>query len=63
MNPYVRISIHFISFGLSMMALSALEFNKLLKKHKVWQAQLLYVILAMVLAYGMAQFLINIMVN
>ncbi|NLA78559.1 MAG: DUF1146 domain-containing protein [Erysipelothrix sp.] len=61
MNPIVRITIHFISFAFSMLALGSLDFNKFLKKNRVWQAQLLYIILAMVLGYAVAQFLINIM--
>lgn len=44
-----------------MLALGSLDFNKFLKKNRVWQAQLLYIILAMVLGYAVAQFLINIM--
>ncbi len=63
MNPIVRISIHFISFAIAMIGLSSIDFNRFLKKNKVWQAQTLYLVLAMVLGYGVAQFLIHIMWN
>lgn len=61
MSPLVRIGIHFASFAIAMIGLSSLDFNRMLKKHKVWQAQLLYIVLAMVLGYGLAQFLLSIM--
>jgi uncharacterized integral membrane protein (TIGR02327 family) len=61
MSPLVRIGIHFAGFAIAMIGLSSLDFNRLLKKNKVWQAQLLYLVLAMVLGYGIAQFLLNIM--
>lgn len=61
MNPIVRITIHFLSFAIAMIGLSSIDFNRLLKKNRVWQAQVLYIVLAMVIGYGVAQFLISIM--
>ncbi len=63
MNPIVRITVHFLSFALAMIGLSSIDFNRFLKKNKVWQAQLFYILLAMVLGYGIAQFLLQIMWN
>ncbi len=61
MNPIVRISLYFVSFAIAMIGLSSIDFNRLLKKNRVWQAQVLYIALAMVIGYGLAQFLISIM--
>lgn len=61
MNPFIRIGVHFAGFAIAMIGLSSLDFNRLLKKNRVKQAQLLYVVLAMVLGYGIAQFLLSIM--
>lgn len=61
MSPIVRIGIHFAGFAIAMLGLSSIDFNRLLKRNKVWQAQVLYVVLAMVLGYGLAQFLLSIM--
>jgi uncharacterized integral membrane protein (TIGR02327 family) len=61
MSPLVRIGIHFAGFAIAMLGLSSIDFNRLLKKNKVWQAQLLYVVMATVLGYGLAQFLMSIM--
>lgn len=61
MSPIVRIGIHFAGFAIAMVGLSSIDFNRLLKRNKVWQAQVLYVVLAMVLGYGLAQFLLSIM--
>jgi uncharacterized integral membrane protein (TIGR02327 family) len=62
-NTIVRILIHFFGFGVAMLGLSSIDFNRLLKKNKVWQAQVLYLVLSMVIGYGVAQFLLNIMWN
>lgn len=59
---YIRIIIYFLSFILSLYALSALDFNKMIKPNKVSQAQLLYIMLAMVLAYLFGEFLMRFMI-
>jgi uncharacterized integral membrane protein (TIGR02327 family) len=47
-----------VVFAVSLWALDALDFNKLLKKNKVVQAQTLYLFLAMALAALVVQFLL-----
>ena len=47
-----------VVFAVSLWALDALDFNKLLKKNKVMQAQTLYLFLAMALAGLVVQFLL-----
>lgn len=61
MNPIVRISLYFLSFAIAMIGLSSIDFNRLLKKNRVWQAQVLYIVLAMAIGYLITQFLFNIM--
>ena len=63
LNNITRIIIHFLSFAVAMMALGAIDFNRFLKQNRVWQSQLLYISLAMMLGFGIAQFLIQIMWN
>ncbi len=58
MDQLPRLFAHFFGFTIAMMALNSVDFNRFLRKNKVWQAQLLYLVLAMVLGYGVAQFLI-----
>lgn len=60
MNPIVRISLYFVCFAIAMIGLSSIDFNCLLKKNRVWQAQVLYIILSMAIGYLMAQFLMDI---
>jgi len=47
-----------VVFALCLWALDALDFNKLLKKNKVIQAQTLYLFFAMALAGLIVQFLL-----
>ena len=56
-----RIVIYLLSFVLSLYGLSALDFNKLLKKGQVSQAWVLYFVLACSLAYLLGSFIIQIM--
>ncbi len=61
MNELIpRIFIHFLGFFVAMIGLSSIDFNRFLKKNKVWQAQMLYLVLAMALGYLFAQFLLAI---
>lgn len=50
-------------FGLSLWALDALDFNRLIKKGRVMQAQTLYLFLAMGLAGLVFQFLKALIIN
>jgi uncharacterized integral membrane protein (TIGR02327 family) len=54
----VEIALSLVVFALSLWALDALDFNKLLKKNKIIQAQTLYLFLAMALAGLVVQFLL-----
>lgn len=52
MNKFVyQVAIYLISFLLSLCALSGLDFNKFIKKNRVSQTQLLYLLIALALAY------------
>lgn len=63
LNTITRIIIHFMGFGVAMIALSAVDFNRFIRKNRIWQSQLLYIVFAMLLGYGIAQYLIQIMWN
>ena len=56
-----QILVYFICFMLSLYALSALDFKRFIKKNAAFKAQVLYLILAMAIAYLFAQFLMGIM--
>ena len=49
--------VYVIAFALAMFALSSLNFEKLIKKNKVVEAQLLYILLAMALGYLVDNFI------
>ena len=49
--------VYVIAFALAMFALSSLNFEKLIKKNKVVEAQLLYILLARALGYLVATFI------
>lgn len=55
----IRIGIYLVSFVLCFYTLSALDLQKLLRKGKTVQAQILLLLLAMALAYLVAQFILN----
>lgn len=50
-------------FGLSLWALDALDFNRMIKKGRVMQAQTLYLFMAMGLASLVFQFLKALIIN
>ncbi len=56
-----KLLIYLLSFVLSLYGLSALDFNKLLKKGQVSQAWVLYFVAACSLAYLFGSFIIQIM--
>jgi uncharacterized integral membrane protein (TIGR02327 family) len=55
----LEIAVHLIAFAVSLYALDALNFNAILRKNKVAQAQILFVLVAMGLAALVAQFLLG----
>jgi uncharacterized membrane protein YwzB len=55
----LEIAVYLIAFAVSLYALDALNFNAMLRKNKVVQAQILFVLFAMGLAALVAQFLLG----
>ena len=54
-----RVIVYVISFVLSLYGLSALDFQRFLKKNRVVEAQILYFLLAFALAYLVGSMFIN----
>ena len=61
LEPIVNILLHFFGFFVAMLGLSALNFEKVLRQGRTFQAQVLYVGTAMAFGYLIAQFLIQLM--
>jgi len=59
-NFIIKLVIFLSSFAISMYALGALNYEKFLRKGKTMQAQVLFLIVAMALAWMMGEFIINI---
>jgi len=57
---WIKIALYLLSFLFSLYGLSALDFNRLLKKNKPAQAQILYLLMAFALSYLVGSFLSNI---
>lgn len=61
MNKFVfKVLMYLLCFVLVMFGLSALDFNKLIKKNKVNEARVLYIVLAMIITYLLGSFLMDI---
>ncbi|MDP2813407.1 MAG: DUF1146 domain-containing protein [Erysipelotrichaceae bacterium] len=58
LDPIPRILLYMFTFFLAMAGLTSVDFTKFVKKNKVTEAQILYISVAMVMAYAMAQFLL-----
>lgn len=56
---YIKVVIYLFCFILSLFGLSGLDYNRILKKNKVAQAQVLYFVIAFALAYLMGNLIIN----
>jgi uncharacterized integral membrane protein (TIGR02327 family) len=54
----IQITVYFFSFAISLYALSALDFNRFLRKNKTLPAQMLMLLLAMAMGTLVAQFLL-----
>ena len=54
---YLKVSIYFFCFLLSLFGLSSLDYNRFIKQGRTVQAQVLYFIIACCLAYLMGSFL------
>ncbi|MBQ1508893.1 MAG: DUF1146 domain-containing protein [Erysipelotrichaceae bacterium] len=62
MTDYImRVIIYLLCFIVSFYALGALDFNRFLKKNKVVQAQLLYILLSLSLAYLTGTLLLSVL--
>ncbi len=62
MTDYImRVIIYLLCFVVSFYALGALDFNRFLKKNKVVQAQLLYILLSLSLAYLTGTLLLSVL--
>jgi len=59
MAPYIRVIIYFLTFGVCLYSLNAINFSKIIYPKRVVQAQVLVILLAMALAYLVTQFLIG----
>ena len=57
---FIKVSIYLFCFVISLFGLSALDYNRFLKKNKVVQAQTLYFLLGAALAYLVGSLIINI---
>lgn len=57
---YIRCAVYFVCFVFSLFGLSALDYNRFLKKGKVAQANILYILIAMIMAYLTGEFLMAI---
>lgn len=59
MSPIIEIILYFITFAVSLYALSAIDFAKFIFAGRVVQTQILILLLAMALAYLVVQFLLG----
>ena len=55
----IRIIVHLACFAVTMVALQAVHYEKLIRKGKVVQAQILYILVAMAIARLAAEFLLS----
>lgn len=61
MSEYIsKLIIYFICLIISLYGLNALDFNRLLKKNKTKEAWILYLIIAIIFAYLLGDFIISI---
>ena len=56
---WLRVLVYFVSFIASMYGLSALDFNRLLKKNKPAAGQILYILIGFAMAYLIGNFIIS----
>lgn len=60
MNFIGQLITYFICFAISLYGLSAVDYSKFIKKNKVYQAQVLYIIISMIIAYLLGKFILAI---
>ena len=57
---YLKIAVYLLCFVMALYALSALDFNRFLKKGRVAAGQFLYILLALVMAFILGEFLMSV---
>lgn len=57
---YVKILIYIFALAMSLYGLSAFDFNRFLKKNTGYNGMVLYVIVALIMAYLLGEFIISI---
>lgn len=57
---FLKVLVYLFSFFISLYGLSALDFNRFIKKGNVNKGQVLYFLIAFALSYLVANFLMNI---
>ena len=58
MTYIVQLIIYFICFFICPYALRAVDFNRLIRKNRVYEAQVLYIIIGMIMAYILCKFIL-----
>ncbi|MFD1203811.1 MULTISPECIES: DUF1146 family protein [Sporosarcina] len=59
-NPLLAIFSHIFFIGISFYALQAIMPEKIIKKHRVFQAQLLFILLSFAIGSSVSNFFLNI---
>lgn len=60
LNFYLKVGIYLVMFAVSFYGLSALDFNRFLKKNPGPKAIVLYILIALIMAYLLGEFMISI---
>lgn len=60
LNFYLKVVIYLVMFVVSFYGLSALDFNRFLKRNSGANATILYILIALIMAYLLGEFVINI---
>lgn len=53
---YIRVCIYIFAFVICLFCLNGLDFNRFIKKGKIAQGQVLYIVIAMIMAYLLGNF-------
>lgn len=57
---YFKVAIYLVALAASLYGLSAFDFNRFLKKNSGYNGTILYIILALIMAYLLGEFLMSI---
>ena len=58
-----KVIVYLLAFISCMYALEAINFEKFIKKNQIFKARLLYLLIAIALAYLVAEFIINLKIS